>query len=75
VHRPDPKELVADDKGALHAPFAQLGKLRVGASTPRRRRRNVIRKRRPSILLRRRSAHLPANPIVHHAEREIIARN
>ena len=67
--------LVADDNGALHTPFAQLGRVRVGPSAPRRRRRNAIRKRRPSILLRRRPARLPASPVMHRNEREIIARN
>jgi len=67
--------LVADDNGTLHPPFAQLGKVRVGRSAPRRRRRNAIRKRRPSVLLRRRPARLPASPVMHRNEREIIARN
>jgi Family of unknown function (DUF6101) len=66
--------LIADDKGALHTPFRQLGEVRFAAATPRRRRRNAIKRRRPSILLRRRPARLPPRPIVHR-EREIIARN
>jgi len=48
-----------------------------GASepSPRRRRQNAIKARRPSILLRRRLKRDPAGMIVHHGEREIIARD
>ena len=67
--------LVADPAGSLREPFRRLGGVRVGAPTPRRRRRNAIRARRPSILLRRRPGSLPVLPLVHRDEREIIARN
>jgi hypothetical protein len=52
-----------------------MGALRIEAPTWRRRRRSAIAKRRPSRLLRRRPGKLPATPIVHRGEREIIARN
>jgi hypothetical protein len=67
--------LVAEGDGSLREPFARMGALRIEAPTWRRRRRSAIAKRRPSRLLRRRVGKLPATPIVHRGEREIIARN
>ncbi|MGC1327107.1 MAG: DUF6101 family protein [Xanthobacteraceae bacterium] len=67
--------LVAEGDGNLREPFARLGALRIEAPSFRRRRRSAIAKRRPSHLLRRRAGALPATPVVHRGEREIIARN
>jgi hypothetical protein len=67
--------LVAEGDGKLREPFARLGRLRIEAPTWRRRRRSAIARRRPSRLLRRRPGALPATPLVHRGEREIIARN
>jgi Family of unknown function (DUF6101) len=67
--------LVAETDGKLREPFARLGQLRIEAPTWRRRRRTTIARRRPSRLLRRRPGALPAEPLVHRGEREIIARN
>ena len=67
--------LVAEGDGSLREPFARMGALRIEAPSWRRRRRSAIAKRRPSRLLRRRPGKLPARPIVHRGEREIIARN
>src|SRR5882724_6291847 len=67
--------LIADLDGTLRKPFRQIGTLRVGAVSPRRRRRNAIKKRRPSILMRRRPGRMPAVPLVRSGEREIIARS
>ncbi len=67
--------LVAEGDGGLREPFARLGGVRIEAPTWRRRRRSAIARRRPSRLLRRRAVKLPATPIVHRGEREIIARN
>jgi len=67
--------LVAEGDGSLREPFQRLGRLRVEAPTWRRRRRTAIARRRPSRLLRRRAGKLPATPLVHRDEREIIARN
>ena len=67
--------LVAESDGTLREPFARLGALRIEAPTWRRRRRSAIARRRPSRLLRRRPGKLPATPVVHRGEREIIARN
>src|SRR5271155_2008080 len=67
--------LVAERDGSLREPFARLGALRIEAPTWRRRRRSALAKRRPSRLLRRALGKLPATPIVHRGEREIIARN
>ena len=67
--------LVADPAGSLREPFRRLGGVRIGPPAPRRRRRNVIKARRPSFLLRRRPGIMPELPLVHHGEREIIARS
>jgi Family of unknown function (DUF6101) len=66
--------LVAEGDGSLREPFARLGSLRIEAPTWRRRRRTAIARRRPSRLLRRRPGKIRAVPLVHHDEREIIAR-
>jgi hypothetical protein len=66
--------LVSESDGTLREPFARLGALRVEPPTWRRRRRSAIARRRPGRLLRRRPAALPAVPLVHSGEREIIAR-
>jgi hypothetical protein len=65
--------LVTDDNGRLHELFAQLGDVRVGKTSPRRRRRTAMRGRRPSIAWRRRNG--LAVKTVHRGEREIISRN
>src|SRR5262249_30099087 len=67
--------LVAEPGGGLREPFARIGAVRVGAASARRRRRTSLRRRRPSLPLRRRAGVMPATPIVHRGEREIIARN
>ncbi len=66
--------LVAERDGSLREPFARLDSLRIEPATWRRRR-SAIARRRPSRLLRRCAGKLPASPIVHRGEREIIARN
>jgi hypothetical protein len=67
--------LVAEADGALREPFARMGALRVSAPVARRRKRTALKGRRPSILLRRRMGQMPAIPVMHRGEREIIARN
>jgi len=67
--------LVAEGDGKLREPFARLGALRIEAPTWRRRRKSAIARRRPSRFLRRRPGKLPATPVSHRGEREIIARN
>lgn len=67
--------LVLDDNGVLREPFPRLGRLPVGATQPRRKRRATLRQRRPSILLRRKPGRTTAASQVHHDEREIIARS
>jgi len=67
--------LVADDSGALHEPFAQIGQVRRGTPAPRRRRRTAMKGRRPSIRWRRRPGITMPDFSVHRGEREIIARN
>lgn len=67
--------LVAGTDGVLRAPFARVGRLRLGAAAPRRRRRTAVNARRPSILLRRRPGARGTGAIVHRGEREIIARD
>jgi len=67
--------LIANGDGTLREPFRRLGPIDLGTVAPRRRRRSAIKARRPSIPLRRRPARLPAQPLVHRGEREIIARD
>ncbi|MEA2908137.1 MAG: hypothetical protein QOJ15_218, partial [Bradyrhizobium sp.] len=67
--------LVADGDGALREPLRRIGRLAVGQSAPRRRRRSAIKWRRPSILMRRKPGRPSAHPRVYRGEREIIARN
>jgi hypothetical protein len=67
--------LVAESDGALREPFDRLGAVRTDAPVARRRQRSILRARRPSLPLRRRVGTMPAMPVVHRGEREIIARN
>ena len=67
--------LVADDNGALREPYRRIGRLAVGQTAPRRRRRAAVKWRRPSILMRRKPGRPSADPTIHRGEREIIARN
>jgi hypothetical protein len=67
--------LVRDGDGSFREPFARLGGVRLAPVQSRRRRNTVLRKRRPRLPLRRRSPGLSAQSVVHHGEREIIARN
>jgi hypothetical protein len=67
--------LVDDGDGSLREPIRRIGRLGVGAPTPRRRRRAAIKWRRPSILMRRKTGRPSATPTVHRGEREIIACN
>jgi hypothetical protein len=67
--------LVAEADGCLREPFERIGALRVAAPIRRRRRRGNLRARRPTLPLRRKPGRWPATPVVHHDEREIIARN
>jgi hypothetical protein len=67
--------LVVEADGRLREPFNRIGALIVERPNRRRRRRSAVRMRRPTLPLRRRTGRMPANPIVHRDEREIIARN
>ena len=67
--------LVAGPDGALTETFARLGAVRLKAPTQRRRRRSPVARRRPRFLARRRPGVHRIVPLVHAAEREIIARS
>jgi hypothetical protein len=67
--------LVVEGDGSLREPFQRIGGIGVGKPSPRRRRRGAIKWRRPRFLMRRKPGRLSAEPLVHRAEREIIARN
>jgi Family of unknown function (DUF6101) len=67
--------LVVGSDGAVGEPFPQIGAVRFKAVAPRRRRKSAIARRRPKFLVRRRAGVNRAAPLVHSAEREIIARN
>lgn len=66
--------LVADATGTLGAAYPTLGRLTVGTTGERRRRRSALRHRRPSMFrLRAAGRPGPAQP-VHRGERELSAR-
>jgi Family of unknown function (DUF6101) len=67
--------LVAEDDGVLREPFGRMGRVRVNAVRPRRRRRSALRRRRPSMPLRRKAGKIDKATPVYRGEREIIARN
>jgi len=67
--------LVAGSDGVLKDPFPRLGAVRCKPPAQRRRRRSPLSKRRPRFLARRRAGVSRPAPLVHRAEREIIARN
>jgi Family of unknown function (DUF6101) len=67
--------LITDADGELRDAFQRIGRVRIAAPLPRRRRRSTLRARRPSLPLRRRPGVMPSSPVVHRDEREIIARN
>jgi len=67
--------LVAGSDGALNDPFPRLGAVRCKQPAQRRRRRSPLSKRRPRFLAWRRAGITRPAPLVHRAEREIIARN
>ena len=62
--------MTMDESGALHRPFPQIGRLRLGAIRIRRGH-GLLGGRRPRFLTRRKTARLPRSPVVHR-EREII---
>ena len=66
--------LVTDEDGVSREPFHRLGRLDVGETGPRRKRRAAIRWRRPSILMRRKPGRPASVATVHRDEREIIAQ-
>jgi hypothetical protein len=68
-------QLVAGSDGAFHEPFPQIGAVRCKTPAQRRRRRSALASRRPRFLVRRRAGVSRVVPLVHHDEREIIARN
>jgi hypothetical protein len=67
--------LVAGSDGKFTPPFPMLGAVRCKAPSQRRRRRSAVARRRPRFLARRRAGVTRHAPLVHRAEREIIARN
>lgn len=67
--------LVDEEDGTLREPFQRLGRLTVGTTKPRRRRRAAIKWRRPSILMRRKPGRPASELTIYRGEHEIIARN
>lgn len=55
--------LIVDGNGRIAEPMPQIGRLPLGATTIRRRRSFLVR--RPRFLVRRKTARLPAVPLVH----------
>jgi hypothetical protein len=67
--------LVVESGDSLREPFRRIGRVNVGASSARGKRRAAVRWRRPSILMRRKPGRPSAQPQVHCGEREIVARD
>jgi hypothetical protein len=67
--------LVTEADGRLREPFERIGAVGVGRPVSRRRRRSSLKTRRPALPLRRRQGAIPARPVVHRGERELIARS
>ena len=67
--------LVAEGDGSLREPFTRLGAVHIEAAASRRRSSTTVARRRPARLLRRRPGVPTAVPVIHHGEREIIARD
>jgi uncharacterized protein DUF6101 len=67
--------LVAEADGRLREPFERIGAVQVRNPVARRRRRSSLAARRPARALRRQRGTIPARPVVHRGERELIARN
>lgn len=66
--------LVTEPEGTLRAAYPMLGRLVVGASLVRRRRRGALKHRRPAVFLRRGAGRPVANAAVHRGEREMFGR-
>jgi len=67
--------LVTEPEGTLRAAYPMIGRLVVGASVRRRRRRGALKHRRPAVFLRRGAGRPVANAAVHRGEREMFARD
>lgn len=67
--------LVTDEDGTRRAAYPMIGRLVVGESRARRRRRSVLKYRRPSVFKRRSFGRPAPQPTVHRGERELIARD
>ncbi|MGE3148531.1 MAG: DUF6101 family protein [Pseudorhodoplanes sp.] len=67
--------LLIEPDGVLHAPFPRLGGVDIRPPALRRRRHHAIRRRRSSMVLRRKAGCVGGERVVHHDEREIIARS
>lgn len=66
--------LVTEEDGTRHPAYAMIGRLSVGTSGARRRRRGALKHRRPTVFRRRAPGRPVAGLAVHRGERELIAR-
>ncbi len=65
--------MIVREDGVLCPVSQQLGRLALG-KTRMRRRHGSLCDRRPRFLVRRKTGRLPARPLIHRGENEIIAR-
>ncbi|GLS53321.1 hypothetical protein GCM10007886_15040 [Methylobacterium gregans] len=65
--------MIVREDGVLCPVSQQLGQLALG-KTRMRRRHGSLCDRRPRFLVRRKTGRLPARPLIHRGEKEIIAR-
>lgn len=66
--------MILREGGGIRIVSQQLGRVALGTKR-QRRRHGLLNGRRPRFLTRRKSARLPARPLVHRGEKEIIARS
>lgn len=66
--------MILREGGGVSTVSQQLGRVALGTKR-QRRRHGLLNGRRPRFLTRRKSARLPARPLIHRGENEIIARS
>lgn len=67
--------LVTKLDGTIEAAYPMLGRLVIGRTIPRRRRRGALKHRRPTIFMRRAATRPGKTNVVHRGECEISARD
>ncbi len=66
--------MILREGGGVSVVSRQIGRVALGTKH-QRRKHGLLNGRRPRFLTRRKSARLPARPLIHRGENEIIARS